>query len=537
MKKGLALVKASMTDNMNIFKVGSKNNTKLSKRFLLIFITLVCFFSIWSYADIIMEQLIKVHLGFVLLTMFILFTSIITLIEGIYKSSNLLFNCKDDNLLFSLPIKKSTVLFIRIFKFYIFELIYNSLFLLPAIVVYIRYVDVEPIFYLISVIALLLLPIIPIVISCIIGGVISFTSSKFRLKNIAQTVITTIFLIFVLFTSFNLEKFILNINENAVSINTFITKLYYPAGAYINMITDFSVKDLIVFILVHILLFIATIVLLSSVYFKINSRVKSVKTKLGNKKYGIKANRPIIALIKKEFKRFISSPVFVTNAGFGLVLFIIACIGIIVKIDGIVNTLASQGLLITVEQIKAYFPVVLFGLICFTSLMTSITSSMISLEGKSINILKSIPVRPSTIILSKVLAAVIIMIPFILIGDIVLFTKFSFSFLEILMILIASVVLPVVSETIGIIVNLKYPKMDAENDTEVVKQSISSMISVFIGFALVAITGYGLYKCIEKGISIDSTILIGLGIYGVICICLLMYLKKKCVKEFNNINV
>ena len=537
MKKLVSLIKACMTDNMSLFRINIKNNTKLSKRLFPILIGVALFFSIWSYANIIMEPLVKVHLEFVLLTLFILLTAILTLVEGIYKSSNLLFNCKDDNLLFSLPIKKSTVLFVRIFKFYVFELLYNSLFLIPSIVVYIRYVNVEPIFYLISVIALLLLPIIPIVISCIIGGVITFTSSKFRFKNIAQIVITTMFLVLVLYVSFNLENIILNIAEKAESINSFITKLYYPAGAYINMITKFNVKDLVSFVLVHISLFIATIVLLSSVYFKINSRVKSVKTKMVNKKYEVKSNKPIIALIKKEFRKFVSSPVFVTNAGFGLVLFIIACVGITIKIDGIINTLASQGILITVEQVKSYFPVILFGLICFTSLMTSITSSMISLEGKSFNILKSLPIKPSTIILSKILTAVIVMIPFIFIGDIVLFIKFKLTIVEIIMILVASIVLPLVSETIGILINLKYPKMDAENDTEVVKQSMSSMISVFIGFILAGLTIFGLYKCIEKGISSDLTILIGLGIYTVICVLLLIYLDKISIRDFKNINV
>ena len=36
------------------------------------------------------------------------------IMEGIYKTSSLLFNCKDDNLLFSLPIKRSEVLLDRI---------------------------------------------------------------------------------------------------------------------------------------------------------------------------------------------------------------------------------------------------------------------------------------------------------------------------------------------------------------------------------------------------------------------------------------
>jgi len=262
MKKIIALIKASMTENMNLFNLKRQNNTKVSRRILPVVLVFALFFSFWSYANILMEPLIEVHLEYVLLTLFILFTSIMTLIEGIYKASSLLFNCKDDNLMFSLPIKKSTVLFIRIFKFYVFELLYNSIFLLPAMVVYVRYVNVNITFYVVSFLALILLPIIPIVISCIIGGVVSGTSSKFKFKNIAQIIITTLILLVVFYMSFNLENIIKDIAKNATSINDIVTKLYYPAGVYIKLITNFNIIDLVLFIVIHLAIFVAMIILL-----------------------------------------------------------------------------------------------------------------------------------------------------------------------------------------------------------------------------------------------------------------------------------
>ena len=192
MKKIISLIKACMSDNMSLFKIKTKNQNRFTKAIFAAVIAIICFLAILSYANMFIEPLIKVNLEFVLLTLFVCITSIVTLVEGIYKSSNLLFNCKDDDMLLSLPIKKSTVLFIRIFKFYIFELIYNSLFLLPAMVIYAYYVRVGITYYLVSIIALILLPIIPILVSCIIGGVISESSSRFKLKSIAQIVITTI---------------------------------------------------------------------------------------------------------------------------------------------------------------------------------------------------------------------------------------------------------------------------------------------------------------------------------------------------------
>ena len=272
-------------------------------------------------------------------------------------------------------------------------------------------------------------------------------------------------------------------------------------------------------------------------YFKINSSVKSTTNVSKNKEYKIKTNNPMTSLVKKELNRFINSPVFVVNAAFGLVLFVVICIAICVKFDGLSEVLLTKGIEITVEQMRQFVPAILFALIGMASFMSSITSSMISLEGKSFNILKSLPIKPSTIIVSKVLAAVVIMIPFILIGDIIFFVQFNFSILEIVEILVASVLLPLIAETIGILVNLKYPKMDAENDTEVVKQSMSSMIAVFMGMGLTGITVFLIVVAMINKISTDVTISIGLAIYLIVYLLLRLYLNKSSVKDFNKINV
>ena len=478
MKKLVSLIKATMTDNMNLFRIRNKDKNKSSNKIMVVFLVIFFFFYIWSFANTIMEQLIETHTEYVLLTLFVTITTILTLVEGIYKSGSLLFNCKDDDLLLSLPIKKSTVLFIRVFKFYIFELMYNSLFLIPAMVVYVTNVKVEGTFYLSSILALLLLPIIPIVISCIIGGIISHTSSKFKFKNFAQIALTMIFLVFVFYLSFNLEGMISKLGENAGNINDTITKIYYPTAAYIKLATNFNILDLLLFVFIHLAIFTVSIVIFSNIYFKINSRIKVVKKDRAKSEYTIKVNRSMVSLIKKEFKKFVNTPVFVINAAFGLVLFIVACVLAALKFDSIPMILAESEIEITLEQLKAYMSVLLFALICFASLMSSITSSMISLEGKSFNILKSLPIKPITIIMAKVLTSIIIMLPFILVGDLIFIVRFGLSLWQTLMILIASVVLPLVSEVFGIIVNIKHPKMDAENDTEVVKQSTSTMVAV-----------------------------------------------------------
>ncbi len=118
MKKLYSLIRACMTSDMNIFKIKRKKDNKKSGIVLVLFISLCFMFSIWTYANMFFEKMAPLHLQNIVLSIFVFFISILTIIEGIYKAGPLLFNCKDDQLLLSLPIKRSTVLFIRIFKFF-----------------------------------------------------------------------------------------------------------------------------------------------------------------------------------------------------------------------------------------------------------------------------------------------------------------------------------------------------------------------------------------------------------------------------------
>ena len=93
------------------------------------------------------------------------------------------------------------------------------------------------------------------------------------------------------------------------------------------------------------------------------------------------------------------------------------------------------------------------------------------------------------------------------------------------------------NSTVGLLVNLKYPKMNAESDTEIVKQSISSFISVLIGIVLIGINIFVIIKCIEYSISNYIILFGGIIAYMIILISLLIYLYRRGIKYFYNISV
>ena len=539
MKKTFSLIRACMTSDMSLFKIKTKSNSKKSL-LIPLFIAFYLMFMIWGGANSLFEKLAPLHIQYILLSVFAFGISIMTFMEGIYKSGTLIFNCKDDQLLLSLPIKKRTILFVRVLKFYIFVLLFNSMFILPIMIAYIRWADtLSWTYFLTSFIMLLFLPIIPIVLSSIVGAITTSISSRFKYKNLVQIIISMIFILIVFYISFQLDKITDYLIKHATSLNDLIIKIYYPAGVYAKLISEFNVLDLIIFIVVNLSIFALGIFILSKFYFKINSRLKSVViNKKVNTKLSIKKTPITLSLIKKELNIFFNTPVFIINSGFALVLFIIAVIGIVLKFDSFIAVINNEqfGMNISKDLIMNNLSILILIIISFTSFMTSITNSVISLEGRNINILKSLPVKTKTILMSKIYSCMVITTPILLIGDIILFIKLKISIIEAILLLLLSIIIPLVSHFIGIIVNLKYPKLDAENATEVVKQSRSSFISVMIGMILFISS----FMIISNIIDTVSSIIILLSttlIFLIIDILLYIYLIKVGVKEYNKLSV
>ena len=283
--KTLPLLKAVLTCDMNMFKYSAGKNASKKKKILLpVFLFLVVGFSVGYYAYLLGKPLHKVGLTYVMLSLFIFVVSIITLIEGIYKSQGILFETKDNDLLFSLPISRGKILFVRIFKLILFQYLYNLMFILPSFIVYIYFEHPSISFYLISILMTLLIPIIPTVISCLVGYFIKMISSKSKSKRIVQTILSSIVCLGIFFLSFNLNSFIETIAIKATSINDMLTRIYYPVGAYISLIDKFDIVVLVKLLLINIIPFMLFIYLGSKYYFKIISNSKEgILRRIGKK--------------------------------------------------------------------------------------------------------------------------------------------------------------------------------------------------------------------------------------------------------------
>ena len=489
MKQTLTLLKVLLKDGLNIFKIKSNNKKSKVKKILfpLILFTLLMY-SVGVYAYMFAKPLHEIHTTYICLSLFIMLISVFIILQGFFKAQGILFECKDNDLLFSLPIKKEKIFLARLLKFLIFQYIYVLLIFLPALVVYSYFEQPNISFYFISLIMFILIPIIPTIIASVIGYAVKGLSVNFKNKKRIQTIISIIFFVIIYYFSFSMENSVNSIVNKAPMINKIITKLYFPINAYMSLINKFDILVFIKLILFNIIPLIFFVYLGSIYYYKIISKSAITKTNKKTKKYknsNIKVRNKMVSLIRKEFKYYFSSPVYIINTLFGIVLMLIMTIYFCSNAQSFVNLINSDAQeSISLATITKYAPVIYFEMVIFISFMTSITSSSISLEGKKIDIIKSLPISEKNIIFSKILFSLIIVIPLMLISDLIFLIFFQVKLIDSILIIIATIIAPTLSAMIGILINLKYPKLKWTNEVEVIKQSLSSMVAIFLGMGL-----------------------------------------------------
>ena len=112
-------------------------------------------------------------------------------------------------------------------------------------------------------------------------------------------------------------------------------------------------------------------------YFKITSRLgeKGNNSKKANFEKSVdkvfKVKSQLSSLINKEMKRFFSTPIFMINAGFGMVLILAVTIAISVNFDGMINNfMQGNDIEISISEIKTMMPKIFYGVVVFTSCMS-----------------------------------------------------------------------------------------------------------------------------------------------------------------------
>ena len=223
------------------------------------------------------------------------------------------------------------------------------------------------------------------------------------------------------------------------------------------------------------------------------------------------------------------------NTLFGGILLLVMTIAFCTNTTSLLDLFnKSEDTNITIYMVYNYLPKIFYGMVLFGGFTTSITSSSISIEGSKINLLKSLPVDIKTIFKSKIIFSNLVLMPFILLSDLIFLISFKINILDIVFIILASILVPILTSLLGLYINLLKPKMIFKNETEVVKQSIAVVISVYTGIFLLTIS-LGLLFIFNTNLNL--VVILELLIYLLLIFMLIYLLKRKGEQKFKEITV
>ena len=497
---------------VNSLKLNKLKKQSLSKKILFLllafYIAFTVLFSIGFYLSEFLNILISSNMASLFIPLVLAISLFLLIFMTIYNAKSTLFECLDNDLLLSMPIKNSTIILSRIFNLFIYNFLLSTFILVPSSIIYITKVPVNSYFYIVMFFVILLIPVLPTIIACFFGYLLAFISSKTKMGKLLDYLYYIIFLGSYFYIFSNSSK-LLNLLTNNVDVMIKILKyLFLPIYLISEAINANKVTSLIYFIILNLGILLLFVLSLRKSYFKILSDLKIRKTMAKYKIKAVKSTSVFMAVLKKELKRFISSPVYVMNTIMGpLMLMFAAFASFNYKGEELIK-MFDLG-----ENIV--FANFVFMLITFVIVMTNSACISVSLEKNNLWILKSFPIKEKHIFKAKLFVNYLLIIP-ILIISLILFTINGFiSIYQFSLLLTYGVLLAFITANYGLLVNLRFPKLDATNDAQIVKRSTSVMVATVIPLLLAIV--------LMLFINTSFIILIISGI--IICLSLFIMLK------------
>lgn len=530
MKKLGILLKTNLLTTFNINKLKREKPVKLvAYAILAVYIIFSLFVTFGSYASITADALEKYNLMSFMLVLFFIIASFMIFNFTIYDSKSNMFNANDNNLLLSMPVKTSTIMSSRLLRIIIWNLFTSLFIIVPTLYIYTTKINVTFSFYPKAIIIFLLLPIIPTVLASLIGYLIAYITSKVNFKNWIELFLSISFMVGIYYLLGNSNKLLNMFITNQETLTKIIKWLFYPIYLTYEVFKDNNYLSLMLYILINLLVFATFVVILSRSFRKIIIKLQENKSKSNYVMKTLKTSSQKRALLKKEIKRYFSSPVYVLNTFFGVALILIVAVASVFYDKSVILTMLD----ISMQGISLFELLIMF--LVLVAFMSSTSSASISLEGKNFWIVKSLPIAPINILNSKILLNMLIILPVSLISIVILQFTIDLTILQTLILIVIALISSLVSSHFGLLVNLKFPKMDAVSDVEIVKRSLSVMISVIVPLVVIFSIS-GIY--IELVKSIASLTLIGLFTF----IMLIIYIIERWllinwgVQKFKAIN-
>lgn len=442
-----------------------------------------------------------VYLGMTALvpSMALFISSLVTLSFSLFKSNGEFFGFSNYDLIISLPVTVRTVINSRFLNMYIWNTFISILVMLPMGIIYLIVEQPNFSVYLMWLASIFLVSLIPTALAAIFGTVVVAISSKFRYTSALTTILSIglVVAVMLLFMTAPTVDFgfgelvdsqtgnlnVASFSSLAPFISDSLNQLYLPTKLFKEAIVDGEILSFLYFVVISVGVYLVFIQLLALKYKQINSSLTSHMSKRNYKVTILQQSGVLIALYKKTLMRIIKSTVAATNLLIGCVLAILLAVSTL--IIGPEKILQSMDLIDYLPLAKNSAGYVIAAMVS----MTNTATISLALEGKNIWIVKSLPISPKRLYDSYLLTNLTFTIPTSIICSVLFSISLKANFGEMLLILVTPLSFSLFTAVIGIFIGNRMAYYDWQDETQLVKQSLMSLIGMLGGMIAIMLMG------------------------------------------------
>ena len=434
------------------------------------------------------EQLFAAGLGWLFYVLMGSLAVMLGVFGSVFNTYSTLYLAKDNELLLSMPIPPSKILITRMLLVYGLSLLYSGCIWIPTVAYGWIFEEVAPLAVVFQVLLLPIIALLDTVITCVLGWAVALVASRVKNKSFIAVLASLVFFGAYYYVSFNmmglLEKLLMNAEAVGKGIRTWANILYQ-----LGMAANGSVGAMLIFSSVSLLSFAICLWVLSRTFLNI-----TIHTQTGTKraeKVSAKAGSAQGALRRRELRRFLGSATYMLNCGLGVILLILMAGFAVIKREVLLELIS--GFAETVPQVSKLVPLVLVAIVGFCVGMNAVTVPSVSLEGKNLWIVQSLPVTGKMVLRAKLgLGLLVNLVPAVLAVAVLSWCVGLTGGTAVLCALLLAAMTWFFAAG-GLMLGVLRPDLQWTSESMPIKQSLNMMLAVLFAFVmpgLIAVLGY-----------------------------------------------
>ena len=310
------------------------------------------------------------------------------------NSYSSLYLARDNDLLLSLPLPVREVVAARLMSAYLMGLLYTAAAFVPALAVYWSVARPGVAAAICGVALLFTVSLVVLCLSCMLGWAVARISLKLKNKSLVTVflVLAGVALYYVLY--FQASDAIKHLLVNAALYGADVQGAALVLYAF-GSIGEGNALAMLLFLGAVGVLTVLVWSFVSRNYLRTATSTGAVKeTRYAEKP--VRQKSPFAALVGKELAKFLSSPNYMLNCGLGIVFMLIVGVAVLLNAE-FVNEMVAEVWGGNLAQACVLFS----GVLCLLAASNDIAAPSVSLEGKGIWMLQSLPVSPREVLRAK----------------------------------------------------------------------------------------------------------------------------------------